>query len=267
MALALLLALRPCAARAGEGPAPDRFPRAAAAYLVAVDGEELWARSPDRPLPPASLTKIMTALLALEDGGPLDAWLPISPRAAAETGSRIGLRAGEALTLRDALTATLVSSANDACLAVAEHVAGGAEAFVERMNQRAAALGLSGTRFRNPCGHGAAGHVATARDLLVLTRTALALPEFRRLVALESAAVTTRAGRRLALRTHNALLGRLPGARGVKSGYTAAAGPCAVALVERDGVEVLLVLLDAPRRWWTAAALVEAAFQEARRHG
>jgi D-alanyl-D-alanine carboxypeptidase (penicillin-binding protein 5/6) len=135
------------------------------------------------------------------------------------------------------------------------------------MNRRARELGLSATRFENPCGHDAPGHVSSARDLLALTRAALALPAFRRIVAEERATVKTRAGRTLSLRTHNVLLGRFPGASGVKSGYTQGAGQCVVALARRGEVEVLVVLLDAPDRWWTAAALLEAGFEEARQRG
>lgn len=248
-------------------PPEDRFPSAAASYLVAVGGEELWARSPDAPRAPASLTKIMTALLALEQGVDPRAWARISPRAARATGSRLGLRAGESLRTGDLLAAALVSSANDACLALAEHLGGSAEAFVARMNARARALGLGATTFRNPCGHDAPGHRSSARDLLRLTRAALALPAFRELVGRERVRVETRGGRVLEAATGNALLGRLAGARGVKSGFTPGAGKCLVALAERGGIEVLLVLLDAPDRWWAAAGMVEAAFDEAGRRG
>jgi len=266
-AVAALLCLWPAAARQAEGEPPDAYPRAGKAYLVAIDGAEVWARAADRPLPPASLTKLMTALLVLEAQEDPGTWVRVSALSARETGSRLGLREGEALSLEGALTATLVSSANDACLALAEHVAGSGPAFVARMNARAQKLGLGATHFQNPCGHDAAGHVSSARDLLRLARAALAFPEFRRMVALKEATVATRGGRSFALRTHNLLLGRLRGALGVKSGYTEGAGRCMVALAVRDGVEVLAVLLDSPDRWWTTAALVELAFDEAHRHG
>lgn len=265
-AAACLASSAGAAVRAAPAP-PDPFPRAGRAYVVLLDGAELWARAPDVPRPPASLTKLMTALLAVEAGGDPGAWVEVSPRAAAETGSRLGLSAGDALRADDALAATLVASANDACLALAAHVGGTPDAFVARMNARAGALGLAHTRFVNPCGHDAPGHAASARDLATLTRALLAHPPSRRLVAQERGALTTRAGRRLAFRTSNVLLGRVAGARGVKSGYTARAGRCLVALVERDGLEVVVVLLDAHDRWWTAAALVEEAFAEARKRG
>jgi D-alanyl-D-alanine carboxypeptidase (penicillin-binding protein 5/6) len=225
------------------------------------DGALLWARNPDAPLPPASLTKLMTALLAAEQAAP-DAWIAVSPRAARETGARLGLRPGEGLRAADALAATVVASANDACLALAEHVGGSVEGFVAAMNRRAAALGLSATRFENPCGHDAPGHRASARDLLALTRAFLAVPALRDLAARERIELSTRAGRRLSAPTKNSLLGRVRGVTGVKTGTTEAAGRCVVARAERDGAEVLVILLDAPDRWFTAAALVEAAFRE-----
>jgi len=261
---AALLALAPVAPAA---PLEDRFPHAAASYLVAVDGRLLWARAPEKPLPPASLTKIMTALLVLERGGSPDEWLKVSPRAAKATGTWLGLRAGDQIRAGDALTAMLVSSANDACLVLAEHIAGSVEAFVELMNRRAVDLGLSATRFENPCGHDAPGHHSAAMDLWRLTQRALAFPEFRRIVALERAEVRTRDGRSLSAVTGNALLGRVRGATGVKSGFTPAAGKCLVGRAERDGTEVVIVLLGAPDRWWTAAKMLEAAFDEAAHGG
>jgi D-alanyl-D-alanine carboxypeptidase (penicillin-binding protein 5/6) len=156
----------------------------------------------------------------------------------------------------------LIKSANDACLAVAEQLSGTGAAFASRMNRRAAELGLSGTRFVDPCGHDAPGQHTTARDLSTLARVALANPEFRRLVALPEVRLETRAGRVLQAGTSNALLGRLPGADGVKTGFTPEAGKCVVAHAVRGGREVLVILLGAPDRWWTAAALVEKAFAE-----
>jgi D-alanyl-D-alanine carboxypeptidase (penicillin-binding protein 5/6) len=262
-AVALAAPARPAEPLAAAPPAeaPDRFPRAGAAYLVVRDGALLWARNPDAPLPPASLTKLMTALLAAEHGAP-DGWITVSARAARETGAHLGLRPGERLRAGDALAAALVASANDACLALAEHVGGSAEGFVDAMNRRAAALGLAATRFENPCGHDAPGHRASARDLLALTRAVLAVPALREVVARERIEIVTKAGRRLVAPTRNSLLGRVRGLTGVKTGTTEAAGRCVIARAEREGSEVVVVLLDAPDRWFTAAALVEAAFRE-----
>ena len=129
LVLALLLPLAVMPAESGL-PA-DPWPKAAAAYLVVVNGAVLWARAPDRALPPASLTKIMTALLVLEHWAPEEI-VTISPLAAAATGSRLGLRASEQLSMASAFEALLVNSANDACLALAEHVAGSVAGFVRQ---------------------------------------------------------------------------------------------------------------------------------------
>ena len=256
-----ILAVAATALLAASGPV-DRFPEAASAYLVAIDGEVAWARAPDAPRAPASLVKILSALVALE-APPAEEWLTVSERAAAATGTRIGLRAGEKVRFQDAVAAMVVASGNDACRAVAEHAAGSAAAFVVRLNLRAAELGLAGTHLVDPCGHDARGQTITARDLWRLTRAALANPAFRRLAAERTVRLETRAGRVLEAGTSNALLGRLPGADGVKTGFTPKAGKCVVVHAARDGRDVLVVLLGAPDRWWTAAALVEKAFAEA----
>ena len=250
-------------AAAATAPEPaDRFPKAAASYLVSLDGRELWARRADAARLPASLTKIMTGLVLLEGSWKPEAEIRVSRRAASETGSRLGLRPGESMRADEALTAMLVASANDACLALAE-AAGPDGAFVAAMNARAASLGLAATHFDNPCGHDSPGQRSSARDLSVLARAALAHEEFATRVALPRATVRTLGGRSFDLTSGNAILGRVPGARGVKSGYTPGAGKCLVGLAERDGKRALVVLLDAPDRWWTAAALIEEAFDAA----
>jgi len=251
-------------ATAAASPPTDRFPKAASSYLVTIDGRAVWARESNRPRPPASLTKIMTALVLLEGEWKPDAPVTIGPKAAAETGSRAGLRVGETLRAGDLLTAMLVTSANDACVALAEHAFGSEEAFVAAMNRWAASLGLSATHFENACGHDAPGQLSSARDLATLTEAALSHPEFARTVALTSAELRTSGGRRLHLRSGNHLLGNSPGVAGVKTGYTAAAGKCLVVLALRENARVVIVLLDAADRWWTAAAMVEEAFDAVR---
>ncbi len=268
MSAAALLLCAALAAGSG-GAAADPFPRAGASYLVAVDGEVRWARDADAPRPPASLAKLLTALVVLDGRWDPDAWLPVSARAAGAIGSRARLRAGEEIRARDALAAMLVGSANDACLVLAEHAAGTAEAFVDRMNGAARAMALRATRLSDPCGLDAPGQSSTARDLWALAREALRRPEIRSVVGLRRWPVVTRDGRAIAVGTTNALLGRVAGVDGVKTGYTARAGRCLIARAERGGVEVVLVLLGAreawPDRWWSAAALLEAAFDDVAR--
>jgi D-alanyl-D-alanine carboxypeptidase (penicillin-binding protein 5/6) len=249
---------------AGATALPDPYPDVARAYYVEVDGRPLWAGQPDARLPMASLTKLMTALLVAEAGAP-DTPVATSAAAAAETGTRLGLRAGERVRRGDLLAAMLVRSANDACRALADALGGDEARFVARMNARAAELGLTDSHFTNACGHDADAHYASARDLARLAHAALAQAPIAELVARPGYAFTSLDGRRHALRSTNALLAGLDGARGVKTGSTPAAGRCLIALVERDGVQVLAVLLHAPERWWDSVGLIELAFAAARR--
>jgi D-alanyl-D-alanine carboxypeptidase (penicillin-binding protein 5/6) len=252
----LLAAVSP--ARAGERP--DPFPGAAASYLLKIDGKAVWERNPDRRLPPASLTKMMTALLVLERGR-LGEVATVSRAAAAETGARIGLEAGERMRVAELLAATLLRSANDAARALAEHVDGTEGRFVKRMNDRAAALGMRDTRFANATGRHHPDLYSTANDLALLAEAALADRRFARLVAQLRIDIGNADGSRtFPLENSNQMVGRYRGAAGVKTGYTAEAGPCLVALAERGPTRVLLVLLNAPNRWWDAVGLLDNAF-------
>ncbi len=239
--------------------AEDRYPRAAQAYLVKRGDQVLWAGNAGRRLPPASLAKLMTALLVLERGR-LDETVAVSAAAARASGTRMGLRAGEKFTARDLLAATVVRSANDACRALADHVAAD---FVALMNARAAALGLADTRYADPCGHDREGQYTSAADLARLAGTVTAHAEYLRLARLPRVRVASAAGRRFTLAGTNALIGRYEGAIGLKTGYTEGAGHCLVALAERDGVRVLVVMLNSPNRWWNAVGLLDRAFQAA----
>lgn len=237
----------------------DRFARA---FVIEIDGVRRSQHAAQLALPPASLTKMMSGLLVIESGKPA-ATVPVSRRAAAATGSRLGLRAGESMASGDLLSAMLVASANDACRALAEWVAGSEAAFVELMNRRAKALGMARTRFVNACGHDAPGHLSTADDLALLARAAMAQAEYARRASLPTLSIATSGGRRFALHNHNRLIGRFAGAYGVKSGYTAKAGKCLVAMAERDGHHVLLVMLNAGNRWWDADAALAYALSRA----
>ena len=241
----------------------DPWPGVASAYLVRIDGEVRWAANDAARMKPASLTKMMTAIVAVEALAPGDAVL-VSKRAAAADGVRLGLRAGMRLPAEHLLAAALLRSANDACLALAERVAGSEIAFVARMNERAAALGLADTHFANACGFDAPGHYASARDLARLADAALDKPRIAAIVARESGTATTSDGRLFRFDNTNVLIGRVDGARGVKTGWTRAAGRCLVAMAERAGTRVLVVMLGAPDRWWDAVAMIESAFEDAR---
>ena len=234
----------------------------ARAFLLEFDGIPLWQKDADTALAPASLTKLMTALLVAEQAR-LDDVVTIGRAAAAETGSRIGLKPGEKLRQRDLLAAALIHSANDACHALADALAGSESAFVARMNQRAAQLGLNQTHFANACGHDQPKHRSSARDLAKLATQAMQLPVIAQYVALPTHEISTvGGGRKFPLTNKNALIGRYPGATGIKSGFTAGAGKCLIASAQRQGHRALLVLLDAENRWWDATDILDRAFAE-----
>lgn len=259
--LAFCLGLVSPAERAAAGSG-DPFGNVAAAYLVKVDGREVWARNPSTRLPPGSLTKMMTALLVLERAD-LRSVATVSREASRETGTRLGLSQGDRMTVLELLAATVIASANDACHVLADHVAGNEAKFVALMNARAREMGLSGTRFANACGHDAPGMHSTARDLARLAESAMGNPVFAKMAGLEDGWISTAgAGRKFPLRNSNLLIGRYRGAIGVKTGFTGLAGKCLVALAERRGNRVLLVLLNAPDRWWKAEEILDAAFAD-----
>ncbi len=254
LSAALLLAAPPA-------HAADPFAKSARAYLVQVGGTRVWSYQTDQKLPPASLTKIMTALLVLERAN-LNATVTVCPEVAAETGSRLRLHAGDRLRVRDLLAAMLIESANDAAHALATHVAGDEARFAAIMNARAAQLGMKNTHFTNSSGHHDPAHYTTANDLLLLTEAALERPLFRELVSKVRYEIRTLDGkRRFKLENSNKLLPKYNGMVGVKTGYTPEAGRCLIALAERDGVEVLIVLLRARDRWNLATRMLDTAFE------
>jgi D-alanyl-D-alanine carboxypeptidase (penicillin-binding protein 5/6) len=248
LVLAAALALVPPALAAG--PSVD-----ARAYLVedGRTGEVLLARNEARQVPIASLTKMMTVLLALERAQLTDE-VTVTPHAAAVGESSVNLRAGERLTVRDLVEASLIQSANDAAWALAEHVGGGdSDRFVSMMNRRARALGLADTNFVRPDGLDAAGHVSSARDVTTLARILMQKPVVRKIVAMRDA--TIEGGRRL--HTWNDLLGTFPGVVGVKTGHTTAAGWSEVAAVRGPGVTVYATVIGSPGRSIRNGDLVE----------
>jgi D-alanyl-D-alanine carboxypeptidase (penicillin-binding protein 5/6) len=250
------------AAHAGNLP----FPVEAASYLVQVNDETRWESEVGRRLPPASLTKIMTVLLVLEQYQPEEV-VTVSSAAARETGTRLGLKAGERMRVGDLLAASLLMSANDACHSLADHVAGDEQRFVQLMNRRAGEWGLKATHFTNACGHDAAQHYSSASDLATLAGKALGYPAFVELVAKRALTIQSADGSRsFALENKNALIGRYDGAVGVKTGYTRKAGKCLIALAQRGGVKVLLVMLHASNRWWDASDILDYAFSHKARH-
>jgi len=238
----------------------DRYPGAAAAYGVVVDGQLAWARAIDAPRPPASLAKLLTAIVLLDGNWDSRAQIMVSKSAAEMPAVRLGLRAGDALAAGDALLAMLVRSANDACAALVEHAAGSFADFARRMNERAQKLGMGASHFVDPCGLDAPGQYTTVRDLLRLAQAAYEHPQIASAVARRNASIETAAGRHLYFENGNLLLSRMDGVIGMKSGFTSAAGRCLIALARRGTHQVWLVMLDAPQRWSVAMGILFEAF-------
>lgn len=237
--------------------------RAKGVLLVELGQRQvLYESNAGKRLAPASLTKIMTALIAIEEGDP-DGTVTVSRHAARATGHRLRLRAGQTFRRHDLVDAMLVTSANDACRAVAESIGGSEAAFVGKMNHYADMLGLRDTHFENACGFDAPRHYSTARDLAHLATAAMEHPAFAESVAHLDGVLRTIDGRRAyRLRTTNRLMAaQYEGAVGVKTGFTRGAGRCLIARVVREEGDVLLVMLNAPRRWGDAPTLLTRAFE------
>jgi D-alanyl-D-alanine carboxypeptidase (penicillin-binding protein 5/6) len=226
-----------------------------------ASGRTLYAYEAERRLSPASLTKIMSAIVLLEYGH-LEDHVVVSRRAAAAHKIRLGLRPGQIYRLEDLLKAMLITSANDACLAAVEHLGGSEAGFVTLMNAKARELRLRDTHFSNACGFDASDHYSTAADLAMLSELALQHPLFRAFVREELEIISAvNVNRSYVLRNTNRLLGRIPGVEGVKTGFTSRAGRCVVLKVSQEGRELLLVLMNARQRWNTASRLISYGLQ------
>lgn len=235
----------------------------AKAVWLEVDGKVLLSENAQLPLPMASLTKMMTALILLERTALTDE-VTVSAAAARETGGVMGLEAGEKLRVADLLAGAVMASANDAARALADHLSGTEERFVPLMNEKARELGLLSTRFENSTGHDAENHYSTARDLALLAKTAMANPWYAALASRARLTVRSTSGRVYTLNNKNELVGRYQGAVGVKSGTTPKAGKSLAAMAQRDGSEALLILLGAKERWYKAEELLTLAFESKR---
>ena len=249
--------------------ASNQFPpwRVAPAHGILLkelnSGRVLYEHDAGKRMSPASLTKIMSALVILERGQ-LDDLVTISPNAARAHKTHLRMKAGQVFRLDDLLKAMLIMSANDACLAAVEHVGGDEAQFVALMNDKAEALGLADTHFSNGCGFDNSDHYSTAEDLAALSIIALDQPIFRQLVREERAIITPISGHRAyVLHNTNRLLGRIPGVEGVKTGFTSKAGRCLIAKVSQNGNDLLLVILNSKRRWNTATNLITYGLQAA----
>ena len=246
------------AAQAGIAPAPQV--EALGGILIEREsGRVLWAQDPDRMLPMASTTKVMTALLTLENCS-LDEVVTASARASGVPGTSLYLGVGEQLTVEQMLLGLMLHSGNDAAVALAEHISGTVEDFALLMNRRAAELGAQ-AHFVTPNGLDAEGHVASARAMALIANEAMDFPAFRRLVATQQATLPWRdSPYNRVLTNKNKLLSTYPGTTGVKTGFTQKAGRCLIFSAQREDMELLGVLLNCGGWFQDAAALMDWGF-------
>ncbi len=228
-------------------PQPDLPIHGQAAYLVDLDTRMvMWERDPETTRAPASLTKLITAMVAVDDAGSLDRVVEVTPGATQVVPSVMGLSAGERLTVRQLLDGLFLSSGNDAAEALAQGIVP-RERFIRQMNQKATSIGLTGSHFVNPSGLDAPGHGMTAHDLV---HTAVYLdryyPQLAAIAATKDIAIPATAQHK-AFYPHNlnGLLWSYAGATGLKTGLTDNAGGCMLATATRDGRHLVVVVLNA----------------------
>ena len=250
---------------------------ASAIVMDAKTGRVLFDKDADRRMYPASTTKIMTALLALEYGH-LDETVTVPKQIAKlpKDSSLVPLKAGEKLSLQDLLYGLMLPSGNDAAVAIAAHVSGSVNDFVARMNERAAELGCQDTRFKNPHGYMQEDHYTTARDLALIAREAMRLETFREIAATGSytlPAVSSKGKKRKLASTNQMLLesssSYYPYEIGVKTGSHSKAGECFVGAAEKDGVTLITVTLksSAKGKWTDTRRLSEYGFSQYETYG
>jgi D-alanyl-D-alanine carboxypeptidase len=249
------------AAVRGAPQIPDSVRSVAAIAIDGSSGHALAAKNADARLAPASLTKMMTALVAVRRASLADSILA-TERSRSEP-SIIGLDPGDVLSLEDMLYGLLLPSGNDAALAIAENIGGGSiDTFVGWMNDQAAAMGLKNTHFANPHGLDQPGHYSSARDMAAIGRALMAEPALASIVATPRHVV---AGPPLYLfRNSNPILGTVPTIDGIKTGFTDDAGRCFAVSATRDGRRIIAVVLNSPNIGLDAQALLDAEFAASR---
>ena len=260
--LALLL-LIPGSVRAAQKE--ERITAKAYALIEANSGRLLAGAQEHNRLPMASTTKIMTALLIIESGEDLDREIAVPPEAAGTEGSSMHLGAGERISLRDLLYGLMMVSGNDAAVALAVHFSGSVDAFADRMNAHAAALGCTDTHFVNPNGLHDPDHYTSAFDLCRIAAAAMAHPFFRELVSTQRYTATT-GDRPRTFHTKNKVLTQIDGGCGVKTGFTKKAGRCLCFAAERQGMLLIGAVLNAPDMWNDAKKLLDRGFSDYELH-
>ncbi len=243
---------------AGEPKKKSVSARAAVLYQPDTDSF-IFTKNENTRLPMASTTKIMTALVALENSSLTDT-TRIDASAVGVEGSSAYLKEGEVLTMEELIYALLLRSANDAAVAIACHIGGDIDSFADMMNKRAEVLGLKNTSFKNPHGLDDEGHYTTAHDLALIAAEALKNETFKKISSTYKKGFATEDTSRLYV-NHNKLLNMYDGAIGMKTGFTKKSGRCLVGAAERDGLTFITVTLDAPDDWRDHKMLFDLGFE------
>ena len=221
----------------------------------------LYSENPDEQLEMASTTKVMTAILAIEHGD-LSKIVTVSANASGIEGSSIWLSVGEHITLEDLLYGLMLSSGNDAAVAIAEEIGGSVQGFVEMMNEKAAEIGAAHTLFANPNGLPIAGHYTTAADLAKICSYAMRNETFRTIVGTQYREISWEGHEyKRVLKNKNKLLWNYSGANGIKTGYTKAAGRCLASAAVRDDMQLVAVVLNDGDMWESCKKLLDYGFE------
>jgi D-alanyl-D-alanine carboxypeptidase len=249
------------AQRPGASVASPPVGMASGVLIELGSGKVLWAKDEGSQRAPASVTKILTALVVLEHAKLTDK-VTITPEARAAPGSRIFAEAGWTFSVEDLLWGLMLQSGNDAAVALAQKVSpdGSVGGFVNLMNERARQIGATGTHFVNPHGYDEPGHVTSAQDLALLTMAAMRNRKFAEIVTSKTHDVTWGDGQPHTFINHNKMLWRYPGTIGVKTGYTDDAGHTLVTAVRRNGTTLVAVTLASPEPYKESMALYDWAF-------
>ncbi len=233
-----------------------------AASAVVIDGESgriLYEKNADAKRGMASTTKIMTAIVALEQGKPEDI-VEISSYASRIEGSSMYLKEGEKITLENLVYGLMLVSGNDAATAIAEHISGSEKEFAKLMNEKAKALGANNTHFTNPHGLADDKHYTTAKDLAKIAAYGLKNPTFGKIVSTKNKTIDRETMGKTTLVNHNKLLNTYEGCIGVKTGFTKATGRCLVSASKRNGLKIVCVTLNAGDDWNDHKRLSDYAF-------
>ena len=222
----------------------------------------LYSKNMEEKLAMASTTKIMTAITAIESGMDLDEIFEISEKSVGISGTSIYLRKGEKLTLRKLLYGLMLVSGNDASVAIGEKVGNGVEHFIDMMNWKARQIGAFNSHFENTHGLDQQGHYTTAYDLALITSYALKNEVFKEIVSTKNIQITNEDGKIRYFKNKNKLLFSLEGAEGVKTGFTDDAGRCLVSAVNKNGMEIVCVVLNCGPMFEESAVLLNKAYQD-----